>query len=264
MTRRFSVLFLSLAATVVLAMPAVAQDVKITLLGVTSGAPDYGPAGPNSETGVTGIYTGTVENLTTHTVTQANFVCDDFLSTVGLGDHWDAYANSNNPVSTGTTGVKFQVPYAGDSGWWAGVTNPDLKTYGLTTQQVYNMIAYEMEQIFDSNTPMSSWAALSGAIWSITDGAWSDNLADYNAGIESSLYKNSGAQADVLAARSAVLGGWTPNETFVVYTPDPQGAGQEFWSEVPEPSATVLLAWGTLALALAPLVSKLRRKKLLA
>jgi len=292
MTRRFSVLLLSLLAVVALAIPALGQQVQvqISLTGVAYDG-TYGPAGNPAETGYAGVYQGTLNGVTVPT----GFVCDDFLSNISIGDYWEAYTNSNKGS---LSGVRFAP--GGSAYDSAGITNPDIggtetqgaKPYNnnpaITQQEEYNMLSYLVQQIF--NEPQNNnneWGALGGAIWSITDGAWgswnSASSYSYNKAYQTAYGQGCGNGA--LTAQCAdTAQEWvqlayqnrddTNLPTYAVYTPFPGGGcgqstnyvcqAQEFFAQTPEPSALVLLAWGALALTLAPLVSKLRRKRLAA
>jgi len=263
MTRRFSILFVSVVAVLVLAMSASGQEVQITFTNPVN-APN------NTDGGVyVGLYQGYINN---NRSTPTYFVCDDFLHDISEGQSWNAKSGITNPVSST---VEFS---------WSNVTNYDLQqwvtgtgTYdghadlGLTSvlnvQQMYSMITYLADQIFaDPTNSSGQWGNLSFAIWSTTDSAWAScepycTESEATWGSFSNAY-NSTVRNDIYNALTAAVEG-TVSGSLNVYTPDPHGAGQEFLS-TPEPAAIVLLAWGTLALALAPLVSKLRRKKLVA
>jgi hypothetical protein len=83
---------------------------------------------------------------------------------------WAAYINTNNPLSTGPTGVRYGV----DSLYGQYVmTNPDLAGsdgdgdfLGTVTQkEEYNMISWLVEQIFNDQTNSAGdWGAYGGAI----------------------------------------------------------------------------------------------------
>ncbi|HME01167.1 MAG TPA: hypothetical protein VKM93_28120 [Terriglobia bacterium] len=262
MTRRLFVLLLGAVAALFLVMPAFAQGTAVILFSDANGDGSYGGFGA-------GIYHGTLNNE------SAEFICDDFTHEIGGGYYWQANVNTpdSNAVRFGSTATPSTPP-----------SNPDLaagKTYGgytiptggITQAQEYDMIGYLVAQIFSHPSNASANAVLNGAIWAITDGAWDPS---YN-------YAGSGAEADVEAAATAVLGlpsvtghpqfdsqGYTvftptdnPTQTFTTPTGGTHyadGSAQEFWAYTPEPAAVVLLGWGALALTLGSLV----RKKFLA
>jgi len=270
MTRRFSILLVSLVAAIVLARPGFAQQQQVT---ITFTNPVNAPN--NTDGGVyVGLYQGTINNGTT--TTPAYFVCDDFLHDISANQYWTANAGVTKPVSSTaefswSTNGSLNVTNQDLIGWVTGKGNgtlgyADYDLQGLSQQQLYGMVTYLAQQIFaDPTNSKGQWGNLSFAIWSITDSAWAacePNCTQGQAqwGKFSSAY-NSTVQSDIYSALTASLSGLYGSLN--VYTPVPTGAGQEFLS-TPEPSAVVLLACGTLALALAPLVTKLRRKKLVA
>jgi hypothetical protein len=258
MTRRFSVLLLSVAAALFLAMPAFAQGTAVIVFtGVPSGEGTWGPF-------YAGIYDGTLNNVPT------NFVCDDFTHEISNGYYWDA--NVNAPDSSG---VRFSPPlenadlttpgtyYAGNSDSNFGTTyysTYTVPTGGFSRQQEYNMIGFLVGKIFSNSGNPGLQATLNGAIWAITDNAAAEYESDYIAG--GSTSSEAWVEAAVAYANVVPTGLWvnTPN-TNQFKSPPPggttwaDGSAQEFWS-TPEPPAVVLLGWGTLALALGSLVSK--------
>ena len=283
MTRRFSVLLLSLAVALAVALPAFAQQtVVITFQSVVDTSAQYD-----------GYYAGEYQGTINGSSTKTNFICDDFLTDIVQPQSWQANVNSNQGLSNdpaGTPSTSDPVRYAPQKSLAFGtfpvgyynIENPYLvpgtdKTLpgvgtGLTQQEEYNMIAYLVNLIFTG--PQSNWGHLSGAIWSIADCGWSAAGQSCNPSSAVSTAYDAATQAYVTQAFGERD---TTQPTFTVYTPNGgsctgyancEGNGQEFWAQnpvaTPEPAAIVLLAWGTLALALAPLVSKLRRKKLLA
>jgi len=254
MTRRFFILLVSLVTVLVLAMPGFAQQVTIEFtqpVNVTG----------NTDGGVyVGLYQGTLNGVTT------DFVCDDFLHDITYNQSWTANAGVTNPVSSTAEFSWSNVTNQDLIGWVTGSGTGDYGLSSLSKQQLYGMVTYLAEQIFADPTNLKGqWGNLSFAIWSITDSAWaacepncsSSNKATW--GQFSNAY-NSTVQSDIYKALQEVLSDGF-NGSLNVYTPFPDVAsGQEFLS-TPEPAAIVLLGWGTLALALAPLVSRLRRKK---
>jgi len=88
MTRRFPIVLLSLVAVLVLAMPALAQTAVIQFhtvgtVGVYNGY-------------YAGVYKGTV--TINGQTTNANFICDDFLTDINNGQSWDANINNSQGV----------------------------------------------------------------------------------------------------------------------------------------------------------------------
>jgi hypothetical protein len=220
---RCSVFLLTLVVVLVLATKAVAGESTVTIRFAALNANDGVYDGAYA-----GIYMGTVNGVPTL------FVCDDFFTDITEGQSWQANVNSSNPANdTPVTGNLFSP---------GSITNPTVIAWetsngDLTQQQEYNVLSWLVEQIFlnpansDPNSA-SGWAALGGAIWSITDGAWS-----------ASDYVSSGAEADVLTALSNYNDTNLP--TYTVYTPDPNDAGQEFFALTPTPEPTSLLLFGT-------------------
>ncbi|HUY14087.1 MAG TPA: hypothetical protein VMX16_10745 [Terriglobia bacterium] len=206
MKRRFLVAFLGFTAMLALAVASYAGDVMIKFTNPKSA--------PHNTYGgfYVGIYLGTVNGV------QTEFVCDDFLHDITLGQQWSAVPGSTNPV---TGGVEFGPLPLG-----VPITNPALLSSDLTQQQEYNMITYLADQIFaDQDNSHGNWGYLSWAIWSITDHAW-DNSTYYTAPV----------QYDVAQA----LAHDNNNGDLNVFTPDPNTAGQEFLS-TPEASSVLLL-----------------------
>jgi len=278
MTRRFSILLLGMVAALVLARPTFAQSTSLVIFntvpsyeGVYDGY--YG-----------GLYQGTVNGVAT------NFVCDDFLTDINYGQSWNAYNNNSSSVGPGTGGTQGGGNTAGSPGTGVRyaptalynddiyvISNPQLKGLGLTQQQEYNMIGWLVGQIFsDPTNQQGHWGSLAGAIWSIADDGWNNGSGQFNSSYLSancpSWAPNCGTTAQEYVQEALAHDNSASN--FAIYTPEgyctslgcinSANNGQEFWAQTPEPAAITLLAWGTLALALAPLVNRLRRKKLVA
>ncbi|HME01164.1 MAG TPA: hypothetical protein VKM93_28105 [Terriglobia bacterium] len=176
------------------------------------------------------------------------------------------------------------------------ITNPDLApggadgvpTTGMTQAQEYDMIGWLVAQIFaDPTNSKGTWGALQGAIWSITDHGYSINACGPKPGNALCYTESFGgetAQGELALAANAVFAHGFVSTGLSVYTPlngvstsspnkckqngvicedldnvVPNGPAQEMWVFTPEPSAVLLLAWGTLALA----VGSLAKKKIL-
>jgi len=166
----------------------------------------------------TGIYYGTTNGV------QTDFICDDFGDEIVGGQNWQANVGTNYPVSN-------TVQYGASTS-----TVP-----GLTTKQDYNAIAYLAEQIFANPTgPEVNYDAW--AIWELNSQAAANDVLNFDPA----------DQAGVSSALNAALANDDHfNGSLYVYTPVPQGAGQEFLSRTPEPasvfllgSALLWLSWG--------------------
>ena len=212
-----------------LATAAFANTVTITFQNINSHDDVYANA-------YAGIYEGKVNG------TSAQFVCDDFLREIHNGDSWSAYVNSNNPVTTGPTGVKFDLTNISNPDLTNSV-DPDFIGTVASQQEEYNMVAWLVDQIFDDPSNSSKdWGAYAGAIWSLTDGAW--NNASYTQAYGGGLTAYE-ALSEAYSHRDD-----TDLEAFNVYTPDPLNAGQEFFSPAAEPATFVLLGLTVLAACL--------------
>jgi len=212
MKARRATFLASVLGLILWATPAFSGTVSIHFAGPVN-APN------NTYGGVyVGLYQGTVNNVTT------NFVCDDFLHGINEGQNWTANVGNATPNSVSST-AEFS---------WSDVSNPDLKSLvgagnSLSPSQLYSMIIYLAEQIFnDPTNSKGQWAYLSWAIWSITDGAW-----QYKA------YYTATVKDDITSAFNAMENG-TVTGSLIVYTPCPASTGQEFLG-TPEPATTLLL-----------------------
>jgi len=164
----------------------------------------------------TGIYYGTVNG------TAASFVCDDFDDSIGNGQSWQANVGTSYPVS-GTVQYNPNVPFFGTFA----------EDFDLTQQQDYNAVSYLANQIFADPTG-SQVNADSWAIWSLNSSvAFNDVAAGASAGDSTYLQ----AWNDLFAAQRADN---ASNGSLYVYTPVPQGAGQEFLAQTPEPASMAL------------------------
>ena len=216
------------AAILALASTASATTVTIQFTSADSHDSVYGGY-------YAGIYHGTVNGQ------SATFISDDFLTDISNNQSWQAYANSNSPVSSGPTGVKYT-----SSGGTYNMSNADLTTGDkdsdfigsvASPQEEYNMVTWLVEQIFkDPKNSKEDWGAYAGAIWSITDGGWKPS--DY----ENKVF---GTGVNALTAESAVALAYghrddTNLPKYHVYTPTDFSKGQEFYSAA-EPDTALLL-----------------------
>jgi len=210
MTRRFTLLLLSLFVVFVVAVPAFPSTVLITF--VQANANDQTFNGDYA-----GLYDGKVNGVKTE------FVCDDFLHNISGGESWTANVNSSAPVNPDpTTGNRFGP---------GTINNPLLTVLNLTQQEEYNMITWLVEQIFaDPSNSNHQWGAYQGAIWAITDSAWQDG--DYTAS-----YGGLTAKGEVIAAEAYK----DVPAARIVYTPAEGQPGQEFYGT--EPAIPVLLGF---------------------
>src|SRR5271157_589365 len=278
MTRRFSVLFLIGVAVLFLALPAFGQTTAVIQFLDANNTANYGPTGPEGPDGTTetanaGIYHATFGN-SLHVV---DIICDDAIHNIGQYDYWQADA-----YSPGSPNTYFHP---------SNINNPDLTgnlfsgltTSGMSQAQMYDMLGWLATQIFSNTTTAAQKAALNGAMWAITDDGWNNGTAGsplvaneatvYTAGGSASSLVTDSAQYYVDQAATEVfkdsyvptgLTVWTPNmadcNTYSAPHAGPcidgglKGA-QEMWT-TPEPTASLLLAVGGLALALGSLVSK--------
>jgi len=262
-TRRTYLLFLSTVLALVWAIPSFATSTSLIQFNTVSqydGVYDGDYAG---------IYLGTVtQNGQT---TQAQFICDDFISEITYGQSWNAYNNTNNPLSQGSQGVRYAP--SGQSQYdmsnpnliqGSGMTLAGVPSSGLSQQQEYNMIAWLVGQLFsDTNNHDGNWASLAGAIWSTADGGWNDGHGGFNS---SYLGTNGGTETAQWYLEQALTHQNDNLPNYNVYTPfaapncgqpnQPSCNGQEFFSPAPEAATTMLLSLSLLS-------AGLFRKKLL-
>ena len=88
MTRRFSILLLSLVAVLALAMPSFAQTT--TSLVIFNSVPSYEGVYDGY---YAGVYQASVNGVAT------NVICDDFLTDINYGQQWNAWNNNSSAVS---------------------------------------------------------------------------------------------------------------------------------------------------------------------
>lgn len=93
MGRRLAAWVVGFLVILGLALPAFAGTVTIEFTQVNPHDGVYGGF-------YAGIYEGTVNGK------SAQFICDDFLTDINNKQTWSAYANTNSPLTTGSTGVK--------------------------------------------------------------------------------------------------------------------------------------------------------------
>lgn len=206
-----------------------------------------------------GVYQGTVNG------NSATFVCDDFLSEIYKNDQWTANVSSNNPVTTGSNGVR----YLGTGSTKYYISNPNLSVgvlgYSLSQQQEYNMISWLVEQIFsDPTNHYRNWGSEAGAIWSIADGGWGTMYGNSCGTFNCSYLGTNGDTSGITAQGYVTLALGHRNDTnlpgYNIYTPTPGLSpcteqnqpgycnGQEFFGpKAAEPSTVVLLTMVLLA-----------------
>jgi len=240
MNRGFRALFVSLVTALALATPVFATTATIQYKSPVDPSAIYNGF-------YAGIYNGLLNGK------PATFICDDYLHEIGSGTSWQASVNSNNPP----TGDRFN-PSTNTNPLLLKDSNNEYSGSSLTSQQEeYNMITWLVVQIISDPTDKNhEWAALSGAIWSITDTAWGQWDSDGDSYTYNSNYTKKGGKgysAYDYVGMALSNKDDTNLPKFTVYTPTGT-YGQEFYG-TPEAATTLLLG-------LAMLSGSLLRKKL--
>ena len=180
-----------------------------------------------------GPYTVSVNNGTT--TTDLPLVCDDYQTEIYINQNWNATAYTISSAATLSSTVSL-LKFGSQGTFGGGVTN---------ATQAYEEIFYLTEQM-EQTTNASTIAAIHYAIWDITDPKSAPNGPN---GVDNPGATNWLGQA--LTYYDTPGNNVFNTAEFVVYTPNPASASQEFIEvlPVPEPSALVFLGVSLLMVA---------------